>query len=183
MKTTRTLGSALLIVTSLPLLAQTPAPPPTVDDVPLTVATDWAQAAVGACAASGYNVTALVMGSDYTLKLVLRADGARGATIDIARRKAYTVIKTGMSSGDYGASVAPPAGTPAPAPTPGQPVGLPPGPGADPNMIIWAGGLPLKIGGKIVAAVSVSGAPGGDKDAACAEAGLARIAGKLPASR
>jgi uncharacterized protein GlcG (DUF336 family) len=46
-------------------------------------------------------------------------------------------------------------------------------------MIVVAGGLPIKVNGKVVGAVSASGAPGGEKDAACVQAGLAAIAGKL----
>ena len=174
----RTAFAVLATAASLSASAQTP-PPPAADELPLATAVEFAQAAIAACEANTYKVTALVMGTDYSIKLVLRADGARGMTSDIARRKAYTVLKTGKTSGDYGASVAPPAGTPAAPPTPGALPGLPPGPNVDPNLIVWAGGLPVKAGGKVVGAVSVSGAPGGDKDEACVAAGLAKIAARL----
>jgi uncharacterized protein GlcG (DUF336 family) len=174
----RTAIAVFVAATSLTANAQTP-PPPAADELPVATAMEFAQAAVAACEANTYKVTALVMGTDYSIKVLLRADGARGMTADIARRKAYTVLKTGKSSGDYGASVAPPAGTPAAQPAPGALPGLPPGPNVDQNLIVWAGGLPVKVGGKLVGAVSVSGAPGGDKDAACVEAGLAKIAAKL----
>ena len=163
---------------SLQAAAQAPAPAAT-DDLPIAVATEWANAAIAACAANGYAVTALYMTNDFTAKVVLRADGARAMTADVARRKAYTVLKTGKTSGEFGASVALPAGTPAPAAAPGALPGLPPGKDVDQNLIIWEGGLPVKVGSKVVGAVSVSGAPGGDKDAACVNAGLAKIASKL----
>jgi len=166
------------VLTSLQAAAQAPAPAAT-NDLPLTVATEWAQAAVAACAANGYAVTALYMTTDYTAKVVLRADSAQTRTADVARRKAYTVLKTGKTSGEFGASVALPAGTPAPAAAPGALPGLPPGKDVDQNLIIWEGGLPVNFGGKPAGAVSVSGAPGGDKDAACVNAGLAKVAGKL----
>ena len=175
----RTAFAALATAASFSASAQTPAPPPAADELPMATALEWAQAAVAACEANTYKVTALVMGTDYSIKLVLRADGARGMTADIARRKAYTVLKTGQSSGDYGASVAPPAGTSAAPPTPGALPGLPPGSNVDQNLIVWAGGLPVKVGSRLVGAVSISGAPGGDKDTACVEAGLAKIAAKL----
>jgi uncharacterized protein GlcG (DUF336 family) len=38
-----------------------------------------------------------------------------------------------------------------------------------------AGGVAIKRGDEIVAALGVGGAPGGDKDEACAEAGVAKI--------
>jgi uncharacterized protein GlcG (DUF336 family) len=38
-----------------------------------------------------------------------------------------------------------------------------------------AGGVPIKAGNEIIGAIGVSGAPGGDKDEACANAGIAKI--------
>ena len=172
--------AALAAGFSLPALSQTP-PAPAPDDVPLAVMTEWAQAAIAACKANTYNVTAAYMTSDYAMKVVLRGDGAAARTVDIARRKAYTVLKTGKTSGEFGASVTPPAGTPAPAPVAGALPGQVPGENVDTNLVTYAGGLPVKIGNKVVGAVSISGAPGGDKDEACAAAGLAKIAGKLTA--
>lgn len=167
---------------SLPALSQTP-PAPAPDDVPLAVITEWAQVAIAACKANGYNVTAGYMTPDYAMKLVMRSDGTAARTVDIARRKAYTVLKTGKTSGEFGASVTPPAGAPAPAAAPGALPGQVPGENVDTNLVTFAGGLPVKIGDKIVGAVSISGAPGGDKDEACAAAGLAKIAGKLVAKK
>jgi uncharacterized protein GlcG (DUF336 family) len=168
--------AALAVGFSLPALSQTP-PAPTPDDVPLAVMSEWAQAAIAACKANTYNVTAAYMTPDFTMKLVMRGDGAAGRTVDIARRKAYTVLKTGKTSGEFGASVPAAAGAPAAGALPGQV----PGENVDTNLVTFPGGLPVKIGGKIVGAVSISGAPGGDKDEACASAGLAKIAGKLTA--
>lgn len=152
--------------------------PPPADELSLALASEWAQAAIDACRANGYNVTATYMNSEFGIKLVMRSDGTSAETVDIARRKAYTVIKTGMSSGEFGASVGFPPGTPVPPAEPGKLRGAAPG-NPDQNLIVAAGGLPVKVNGKTVGAVSISGAPGGDKDDACAQAGLAKIAGKL----
>lgn len=38
-----------------------------------------------------------------------------------------------------------------------------------------AGGVPIKVGNDVIGPIGVSGAPGGDKDEACAVAGLAKI--------
>jgi len=138
--------------------------------VPLELALDAARAAISACKANGYNVTVTILDPDLSTRVVLRGDGAPGGTVQIAYRKAYTVIKTGMSSADFGKTV--------PAP-PALPSGAPPGPpgpvNGDPNLITWAGGLPIKSGGTLLGSMSVSGAPGGDKDEACVKAGLATI--------
>ena len=37
------------------------------------------------------------------------------------------------------------------------------------DILILAGGLPVRAAGSLVGAIGVSGAPGGDKDAACAQ--------------
>ncbi|HTX06823.1 MAG TPA: heme-binding protein [Steroidobacteraceae bacterium] len=148
--------------------------PPPRDELPLAVAVAWAQAALAACKSLGYPVTATYMNSYGEIKLVLRADGARGSTAETGRRKAYTVIATGMSSEAYGRSVGYPPGKPAPR-LPGKPIGLPPGV-SDENLIVVEGGLPLRnAAGKIIGAVSVSGSLGGN-DHVCAQAGLDKIA-------
>jgi len=52
-----------------------------------------------------------------------------------------------------------------------------------PNIAPLAGGVAIKVGDEIVAALGVSGSPGGDEDEACAQAGVARIKGDLARSR
>ena len=42
-----------------------------------------------------------------------------------------------------------------------------------------AGGVPIKVAGETIGAIGVSGAVGGDKDEACAMAGIARVVDKL----
>jgi uncharacterized protein GlcG (DUF336 family) len=139
--------------------------------LPLASAIDVAQAALASCKASGYNVTVMIMDPDYATRLVLRSDAAGARTVEIARRKAYTVIKMGMSSGEFGKSV-PPAPPPAQPRPPGS---MPPGVNGDDNLITFAGGKQIKIGDELLGAISVSGAPGGDKDEACVDAGLAKL--------
>jgi uncharacterized protein GlcG (DUF336 family) len=47
------------------------------------------------------------------------------------------------------------------------------------DSIFARGGLPIKVGDDLLGAISVSGAHDGDADAACAAAGLAKVADKL----
>jgi uncharacterized protein GlcG (DUF336 family) len=135
-----------------------------------------ARVAIDTCKSKGYAVTVTVLDADLSTRLVLRSEGAASQTVDISRRKAYTVVKTGMSSGEFGKTAPKPA--PA-APNPGATTpASPPLPGAvegDPNLITWAGGLPIRVHGALVGAMSASGAPGGEKDEACVIAGLAKI--------
>ena len=139
--------------------------------LPLDQAITVAQAALAQCKSNGYNVTVMIMDPDYTTRLVLRSDAAAARTVEIARRKAYTVIKMRMSSGEFGKSVPAPKTPPAP-PAPGT---MPPGVNGDDNLITFAGGKQILAGGEVVGAISVSGAPGGEKDEACVDAGLAKL--------
>lgn len=139
--------------------------------LPIAAAIEVAQAAIASCKASGYNVTVMIMDADYATRLVLRDDAAAARTIEIARRKAYTVIKTGMSSGEFGKTVPKPEG-PQPARAPGSPI---PGVNGDDNLITFAGGKQIRVGSDLLGAISVSGAPGGDKDEVCVDAGLAKL--------
>jgi uncharacterized protein GlcG (DUF336 family) len=147
--------------------------------LPLASLLTAAQTALDTCKTNGYAVTVTVFDADLSTRLVLRADGAPDRTVEVARRKAYTVVKTGMSSGEFGKTVPKPA-NPAPNTNPSPSTGPPPLPGpvnGDPNLITWAGGLPIRVHGVLMGAMSASGAPGGEKDEACVTAGLARIPG------
>jgi uncharacterized protein GlcG (DUF336 family) len=144
-------------------------------DVPLAKAIAAAESAIAACKAQSYHVTVVVLDSNLATRVVLRGDNAPDNTIEIARRKAYTVIKAGMSSGDFGKTVVAPLRA-ADSPTAGS-IGLPGAVSGDPNLTTWAGGVPIKMRNKIIGSISVSGATDGEKDEACARAGLAKISG------
>ena len=47
------------------------------------------------------------------------------------------------------------------------------------NIIALAGALQIKIGEETIGAVGISGAPGGDKDEVCAQAGIDKVADQL----
>ena len=136
---------------------------PTQKLITIDIAQTIAQEAMAKCRADGYKVTVTVVDGSNVLKAFLRDDGARPTTVDVARMKANTVIAYGRPSG-------PPANLPTGAPPPVLVI---------PNTINAPGGLPIKVGDEMIGAVAVSGAPGGDKDAVCAEAGLAKVADKL----
>jgi uncharacterized protein GlcG (DUF336 family) len=126
----------------------------------MQVAETIAQTAVEACHANGYNVSVLVLDDAGRMKAFLRADGAGNATPEIARMKANSVLAFGRPSG------------PPPNLRPGQPVPPPILPGT----VNAQGGVPIKADGEMIGVIAVSGAPGGDKDAACANAALEKVA-------
>jgi uncharacterized protein GlcG (DUF336 family) len=47
------------------------------------------------------------------------------------------------------------------------------------NIIALAGALQIKIGEETIGAIGVSGAPGGEKDEVCAQAGIDKVADQL----
>ena len=122
-----------------------------------------AQEAMAKCRADGYKVTVLVVDGLNAPKAMLRDDGATAATTEVAKMKATATMLYDRPSGPAQPL---PAGTTAP-------------PATIPGTINGQGGVPIKVGGVTIGAVAVSGAPGGDKDAACANAGIAKVAEKL----
>jgi len=136
---------------------------PSTKVITIDVAQTIAQEALAACRANGYKVTVLIVDAGNVQKAFLRDDGAANATVQVARMKANSVMAFGRPSG-------PPANLP---------LGTPAPPPVLPGTINAMGGVPIKVNDQLIGAVAVSGAPGGDKDAACATAGLAKVADKL----
>jgi uncharacterized protein GlcG (DUF336 family) len=131
--------------------------------VTVDLAQTMAQAAMARCRADGYKVSVLVVDSLNAAKAFVRDDGASASTVEVAKMKATSTMLYNRPSG------------------PAQP--LPPGtaapPATLPGTINAQGGVPIKVNDVTIGAIAVSGAPGGDKDAACANAGIAKVAEML----
>ena len=136
---------------------------PTTKILTLDVAETIAQGAMAKCKADGYKVTVLVVDSLNAPKAMMRDDGATASTTEVAKMKATATMLYNRPSG------------PATPPPPGQAAP----PATIPGTINAQGGVPIKVGESTIGAVAVSGAPGGDKDAACANAGISKAADKL----
>lgn len=173
--------AALTATTSA--LAQTPAGAPPVQmelpadfpkfvprekGLPLALAIEAAQAAVSACHAKGYKIAVLVADSGGVPIAMLADDGSPGSLQYVATAKAATTLRYKVASGVITERIKTDAALKAEAK-------------ADPNIkgLAWPGALPIMMGGEMAGAIGVSGAPGGEKDEACAQAGLDAIAGKL----
>ena len=141
-------------------------PPPPARGPSLDLALEAAQTALQTCKTNGYNVTALVVDSASVPKAELVGDGAFGMTPAIAMRKAHTAVVFKKPSGAVGEEAK-------------TNKALADRIAADQSLITWAGALPLTVGGEVIGAIGVSGAPGGDKDEACAQAALAKIQDRL----
>jgi uncharacterized protein GlcG (DUF336 family) len=129
----------------------------------MDVAEIIAQGAMAKCRADGYKVTVLVVDGLNAPKALIRDDGASASTTEVAKMKATATMLYNRPSG------------PATPPPPGQAAP----PATIPGTINAQGGVPIKVGESTIGAVAVSGAPGGDKDAACANAGIAKAADRL----
>ena len=120
-------------------------------------------AAVASCAKQGYSETVVLLDSDGVRQAELRGDGAGIHTLDSANDKAYTSLtfKT-----DTGALL-----------DRAQQIGALTS--RLPHLLLFQGGVVVKIDNEVVGAIGASGAPGGPLDEACARAGLDAIRDRL----
>jgi uncharacterized protein GlcG (DUF336 family) len=121
-----------------------------------------ARGALDRCRADGYHVSVTVIDDGNRLKAFVRDDGSGPHTIDFSRKKAYSALTFKRASAEMGKAWA----------------DNPPAPNID-GVTGSAGGVPIKAGNQVIGAIGVSGAPGGEKDEACANAGIAKIAEAL----
>ncbi len=133
-------------------------------DLSLATALTIATSAADSCKSQGYRVSVAVLGRNGEIVVQLRGDDASPHTIENSFRKAYTSRTFRVPSGEIASRFK-----------------------QDPayfavhlnNVIPAQGGLPIKISDEVIGAVGVSGSPGGEKDEACAKAGLDKVADQL----
>jgi uncharacterized protein GlcG (DUF336 family) len=133
-------------------------------DLSLAIATQIAVTAVEACKANGYAVSVHVLGREGQTIVAMRNEGAGLATFENSMKKAYTSRTFSRSSGEFAEGVKgnPNAGA----------LWLT-------NIVPTQGALPIKVGNETIGAIGVSGAPGGEKDEACAKVGIEKVAAEL----
>lgn len=130
----------------------------------MEVARDIAQAAVTECRNQGYQVTAAVVDRNGTPQVVMRDVYAPEVSYRIAKKKAYTAVEFSADTHEVVENRS--------------------GIGATLNhvegLLFADGGLIIETGGgALVGAVGVSGAPGGEIDRSCAQAGLDAVSDRL----
>ena len=124
---------------------------------------DIASEAVMACRAKGYQVSAVVVDRHGQLRAAIRDDLAARFTLEIAERKANMTVMSGMDSGEFRKARE----------------DIRPELNHMDGLIVMEGGIAINAGGNRLGAVGVSGAPGGDLDAACAKEALQKFAERL----
>ena len=165
---------ALLAGSAIAQTAPTIAPPPTADEmkqprparargIPTALAIEAAVEANAVCLGNTYKTTAMIADSAGVPIVVISNDGAAAITQRIAMTKAQAVLKYKMSSGEVLAKLGTDAALAAEIKA---------------NPLIETarpGAYPIMAGSEMVGIISVSGAPGGDKDEVCSKAGIAKI--------
>lgn len=124
-----------------------------------------AQAALESCRKQGYQVAVAITDRSGLPQVLLRDRYAGAHTPDIAIGKAWTAASFKQSTLDFGRET-----------QPGKPMS---GIRHHPRVVAAGGGLPIEAGGALVGAIGVSGAPGGEADESCAQAGIKAIADAL----
>lgn len=150
------LACALVTPASAQLLAR--------KDLSANMALTIAQTAMATCTANGYRVSVTVVGRNGEVLLQVRGDGTGPHTMENSFRKAYTSRTFRIPSGAMEERIK-----------------------KDPTLSLQylagftsgRGALPIKVGEDVVGAVGASGAPGGDKDEACVQAALNKVADQL----
>jgi len=132
--------------------------------IPAAMAITIAQTAIDTCKTNGFAVSVSVVGRNGELILQVRGDGTGPHTMENSFRKAYTARTFRSPSAGLAKRLK-----------------------DDPllplihlsNVVAAAGAFPIKAGEDVIGAVGVSGAPGGDKDEVCAQAGIDKVADQL----
>ncbi|MGD8783243.1 MAG: heme-binding protein [Thioalkalispiraceae bacterium] len=125
----------------------------------MDLARDIANEAVLACRKQGYHVSAAVVDRYGLLRAALRDDLAARFSLDIAERKANMTVMAWTDSAQFKRA----------REDIRQELNHIDG------LIVMEGGLKIVASGFNLGAVGVSGAPGGDKDAACASKALQKL--------
>jgi len=125
----------------------------------MELARDIATETILACREDGYHISAVVVDRYGLLRAALRDDAAARFTLEIAERKANMTVMAWTDSGQFKAA----------REDIRQELNHIDG------LIVMDGGIKIVSGGYNLGAVGVSGAPGGEKDAACAIKALEKL--------
>jgi len=136
-------------------------------NIGIDLALEAAKAALDAGRARGYHIAVAVTNRGGQLLVLLRSDDAGPHLIDSSRRKAYAAASSNSRTSVMAKAVDARSGVP------------------DPHLVylnevlMVGGGVPILVGGELIGAIGVAGAPGSVHDEECADAGIAHIAAEL----
>ena len=134
-----------------------------IERMSMDLAMEVAKRSVESCREKGYWVSAVVVDRSANVQVILRDTHAARFTIDIAKQKANLVIMSGINTSDF---------VPKRGDIRNELNNIN-------GLIMMRGGVAVKSGDVMLGAVGVSGAPGGDIDAACANEALKSLQERL----
>ena len=158
-------GLSLLAAASVlaagPALAQAPQ---VEKNVSMALSMAVMQGALDQCTKDGYKVSVVIVDKGGNVAASVRGDGTGPHTMEFARMKAYTARTRNQTSLQTMKLLEDPANAFI---------------RQIPNVVGVGGGVPIRVGNEVIGAVGVSGAPGGEKDEVCADAGIAKVEAAL----
>jgi len=153
--------ASISILAVSPALAQAPQ---VEKNVSMAMALAIIQGTIEQCTKDGYKVSVVVVDKGGNVAASVRGDGTNPHTMEFGRLKAYTSRTRGQTSLEFMKLTADPNNAYLKQ---------------IPNTVAVGGGVPIKAGNEVIGGVGVSGAPGGEKDEVCANAGIAKVADAL----
>jgi uncharacterized protein GlcG (DUF336 family) len=125
----------------------------------MELARDLASEAINACRADGYHVSAVVVDRHGLVRAALRDDLAARFTLEISERKANLTVMAWVDSDEFRKARG----------------DIRPELNHIDGLVVMDGGVKIVAAGYNLGAIGVSGAPGGEKDAACARKALEKL--------
>jgi uncharacterized protein GlcG (DUF336 family) len=161
----RRINLVLLVSASILAAGSARAQAPQVEkNVSMAMSIAIMQAAIEQCTKDGYKVSVVIVDKGGNVEASVRGDGTAPHTLEFARMKAYTARTRNQTSLQTMKLLEDPANAFI---------------RQIPNVVGVGGGVPIRAGTETIGGVGVSGAPGGEKDEVCANAGLAKVEAAL----
>ena len=159
----------LAVLATAPLFAAAPAfaqAPQVQSEKNMSMALSMAiiQGAIEQCTKDGYKVSVTIVDKGGNVAAQLRGDGTAPHTMEFSRLKAYTARTRNQTSLQVMKLLEDPANSFI---------------RQIPGVVGVGGGVPIRAGNEVIGAIGVSGAPGGEKDEVCANAGIAKVEAAL----
>jgi uncharacterized protein GlcG (DUF336 family) len=157
----------LACLAALPVFATAPAmaqAPQTEKNISMGLSLAIIQGALEQCTKDGYKVSVTIVDKSGAVAAQIRGDGTSPHTMEFSRLKAYTARIRNQTSLATQKQLEDPASAPLKQ---------------IPGLVGIGGGVPIRAGNEVIGGVGVSGAPGGEKDEVCANAGLAKVEAAL----
>src|SRR3954454_4263351 len=160
-------SATLAVLASVSMLAASPASaqaPQVEKNISMAMAMAVMQGVLDQCTKDGFKVSVVIVDKGGNVAGSVRGDGTGPHTMEFARLKAYTARTRNQTSLQTMKLLEDPANAFI---------------RQIPNVVGVGGGVPIRAGNETIGGVGVSGAPGGEKDEVCANAGIAKVADAL----